>query len=360
MKFIIYSRKSTDTEDKQVLSLDSQEATLLDSLSMGLEVSKVLRESRSAKEPGRPVFNAMLDEIAQGKADGIICWKIDRLTRNPVDGGRIQWQLQQGYIKAIHTPGRTYYPTDNVMMMSIEQAMATQYLRDLSENVKRGNRTKLEQGGWPNKVPFGYKNDRATKHLIIEKKESKIIRRAFDLYSSGQYTFMQVRNILNREGYRTSSNTEIPKSLVERIIKNPFYMGVMLSHGKYYPGNHKPIISKAIFDQCQAVLTGTTRPKAQSLFFPLRGILQCASCGCQYTASLKKGHQYYHCTNGKGVCAAHTKYLAPNQQQNSSLKLLVVSALTPNSSRSCTKPNVKCIRMHSHTQKPSRNVSRGS
>jgi site-specific DNA recombinase len=310
MKLIVYCRKSTDTDDKQALSLESQESTLLElAQQMGLKVVKILHEKRSAKEPGRPVFNAMLDEIVSGKADGIICWKVDRLTRNPVDGGKLQWLLQQGHIKVIHTVGASFYPKDNVMMMSIEQAMATQFVRNLSENVMRGNRTKLEQGGWPNKAPFGYRNDKATKELTTAKKEAKLVRRTFDLYSTGQYTLMQVRNILNQEGYRTASNTEVPKSLVERIIKNPFYMGVMLSNGQHYAGNHETIVSKAVYDQCQDVLNGTTRPKAQTLFFPLRGILKCAICGCQYTASIKKGHEYYYCTNGKGICGAHTKYL---------------------------------------------------
>ena len=95
MKYIIYSRKSTDTEDKQVLSLDSQERELLSiAEKQNLEVIKTLRESKSAKEPGRPIFNEMMKMIANGKADAILCWKIDRLTRNPVDGGQIQWLLQ--------------------------------------------------------------------------------------------------------------------------------------------------------------------------------------------------------------------------------------------------------------------------
>jgi site-specific DNA recombinase len=310
MKYILYCRKSTDTEDKQALSLDSQEKELLELASkLELNVISVLRESRSAKEPGRPVFNQMLESISNGEADGILCWKIDRLTRNPIDGGKIQWLLQQNCIKAICTPGRTYDPSDNVMLMSIEQAMATQYIRNLSNDVKRGNKTKLEQGGWPNRAPFGYRNDKATKKLTIHKQEAKLVSRTFELYATGQYTMGQVRKILNQEGFRTASNTELNKSLIERIIKNPFYVGVMLSHEKYYPGTHAPIVTKATYDLAQSVLNGTTRPKSKSLFFPLRGLLICASCSCQYTASLKKGHQYYYCTNGKGMCEAHSRYM---------------------------------------------------
>jgi site-specific DNA recombinase len=310
MKYILYCRKSTDTDDKQVLSLDSQETELKQLASqLGLTITKTLRESQSAKEPGRPLFNSMLDEIATGKADGIICWKIDRLTRNPVDGGRIQWLLQQNKIKSIATPGRMYDPRDNVLLMSIEQAMATQYIRDLSDNVKRGNRTKLEQGGWPNRAPFGYKNEKGTKTLVVDKKQAKLVTRVFALYSTGTYSVNQLRKVLTAEGFRTNSGTSVGKSLIERIIKNPFYSGVMLSHGTYYEGKHVPIVSRELYELAQNVLLGTSRPKATKHFYPLRGTLLCGNCSCMYTANTKKGHIYYYCTNGKGTCDAHSRYL---------------------------------------------------
>jgi len=310
MKYILYCRKSTDTEDRQVLSLDSQEKELVDLAEyQGLQISKVLRESQSAKAEGRPVFDSLLRELQSGKADAILCWKLDRLARNMVDAGRVMDMLQRGVIKEIRTHDAVHLPTDNVLMLAVQLGMANQYIRDLSENVKRGNRTKLEQGGWPNKAPFGYRNDLATKGLVVYDEERAVIVRAFDLFATGRYALNEVRKMLNSEGFRTASGTELNKSLIERIIKNPFYMGVMLSHGKYYAGNHETIVSKALYDQAQAVLNGTTRPKSQTLSFPLRGILRCATCTCQYTASLKKGHAYYYCTNGKGSCGAHARYL---------------------------------------------------
>lgn len=317
MKYLLYCRKSTDSEDRQMLSLDSQEKELLDLAEyQGLKVSKVLRESQSAKAEGRPVFDALLRELQSGKADAILCWKLDRLARNMADAGRVIDMLQRGVIKEIKTHDATHLPTDNVLMLAVQLGMANQYIRDLSENVKRGNRTKLEQGGWPNKAPFGYRNDPITKGLVIHDNERALIIRAFDLFATGHYALNEVRRMLNTEGFRTASGTELNKSLIERIIKNPFYMGVMLSHGKYYVGTHEPIVSKALYDQAQAVLNGTTRPKSQTLSFPLRGILRCATCTCQYTASLKKGHTYYYCTNGKGSCGAHARYLRSEPATN--------------------------------------------
>ena len=147
MKFILYCRKSTDTDDKQSLSLGSQEKELKElAVKEGYEIVETLFESKSAKAPGRPVFNEMIKKIKAGKADAILCWKIDRITRNPIDSGQLQWLLQNSIIKLIRTFEKSYLPTDNAILMGVESSQSSQFIRDLSENVKRGNRAKLEKG----------------------------------------------------------------------------------------------------------------------------------------------------------------------------------------------------------------------
>lgn len=113
MNYFLYARKSTDVEDKQIRSIEDQ-ILVLRALAKqeGLNIIEGFREAKSAKMPGRPIFNEMIRRIQLGKAQGIICWKIDRLARNPVDGGQISWLLQQGVIQ---THGRSFLPADNVL-----------------------------------------------------------------------------------------------------------------------------------------------------------------------------------------------------------------------------------------------------
>ncbi len=310
MKFILYCRKSTDTEDKQVLSLASQEDELQKIVKAnGLDVIAILKESKSAKEPGRPIFNDMIKMITAGKADAILCWKIDRLTRNPVDGGQIQWLLQNNQIKCIRTFDKSYYPNDNVIVMSIEQAMANQYIRDLSVNVKRGNRAKLERGEWPNQAPLGYLNDKTTKTVVVDKKYAPFITRAFELYATGTHTLKQTSDILYKEGLRTKTGNKIEKGQLQRLLLNRFYTGLMPRDGKIYPGKHTPIISQKLFDTVQDVLAGRNHPRPKKYFYAAQGFLKCASCGCALTVDTQRGHQYYYCTNGRGNCEEHKKYL---------------------------------------------------
>ena len=313
MKYILYCRKSTESEDRQILSLDSQKDELIRlATTQGFEITKILQESKSAKAPGRPIFNEMLKLFESGKADAILCWKIDRLARNPVDGGQIQWLLQNNKIKCIQTFEKCYYPNDNVLLMSIEQAMASQYIRDFSSNVKRGIRAKLENGHWPNRAPFGYLNDKATRTIVIDPINAKYVIRAFELYSTGGHGFKEISQILYSEGLRTGTGKKFFFGNIHRFISDPFYYGIMKRYGKLYQGKHTPLISKELFDQTENILHNRNRPRPKSHFFPLRGFVKCESCGCSFTSSLKKGHHYYYCTNSKGICTEHKKYMREN------------------------------------------------
>jgi site-specific DNA recombinase len=313
MKYLIYCRKSTDTEDKQVLSLDSQERELLEIAGKhNLNIVKVFRESMSAKSEGRPVFDQIIKMVQSGKAEAILCWKLDRLARNFVDGGMVIDLLQRAVIKEIRTYEGTHLPSDNVLLLSLQFGVANQYIRDLSTNVKRGNREKLARGEWPNHAPFGYINDKATKTIVVDPIRSKYVVRVFDLYVTGTRSLKDISEILFQEGLKTRSGGKVLRSHIQKILGTVFYTSLMEREGKYYHGNHQALVSKDTFDKAQDVMHNRIHTKSKKLFFPLRGFLKCENCGCALTASLKKGHHYYYCTNGKQKCDEHKNYLREN------------------------------------------------
>ena len=324
MQYFLYARKSTDVEDKQVMSIEAQLIELRAFAKRdGLDITEEYIEKRSAKIPGRPVFEEMLKRIEKGGAQGVICWKIDRLSRNPVDSGRISWLLQQRVVQKIITHDRAYLPQDNVLVMSIEIGMANQYIRDLSVNVTRGLRHKARLGIYPSIAPLGYLNDPRTKTIAVDRKKSKIIRAAFELYAQNGSRLEDVANFLFQRGIKTGATRgwskgggkPLKRDQISFLLSNPFYYGHFKYSGEMYEGKHTPIVSKELFDNVQKVLALRSRSHKKSENEPQAfcGLLKCSECGCSITAEEKTKHQkngkvhkyvYYRCTKKRGVCTS--------------------------------------------------------
>jgi site-specific DNA recombinase len=310
MKSIIYARKSSEASDRQVLSIESQRNELVSlAKTYNLKVDKIFEESKSAKQPGRPVFDELIKLIEKHPGSVLLVWKLDRLARNPKDEGTIKWLLQTNVIAKIITPERTYNPEDNTLISGVEFSMAAQYSIDLAKNVKRGNKTKLEKGELPGAAPIGYLDNKLTKLKEVDPIRSPLIQQAFELYATGRYSLKEVNNLIYDKGLRTKGGNKLSRAELHRIFQNPFYMGIISRIGQRFQGVHPPIISKTLFDNVQDVLCNRHHPKIQKHFFPVRGFITCHNCGCLYTATKKKGFIYYYCTNGKGQCEQHKKYI---------------------------------------------------
>src|SRR3989344_583998 len=147
IKYFLYSRKSSENEDRQVQSIADQIDRLTKlAKEYGLTVDETLTEAKSAKSPyNRVIFDDMLMRIEKGEADGILCWEINRLSRNPIDSGKIQWLLQQNIIKSIITINREYKPDDNALILSVESGSANQFIIDLRKGVRRGIESKIQK-----------------------------------------------------------------------------------------------------------------------------------------------------------------------------------------------------------------------
>lgn len=321
-KYFLYARRSTVSDGKQVLSIESQLKEMKQlSKRLGLDVIEPpFIESMSSKAPGRPVFNEMISRIQSGEAQGILCWKIDRLARNPIDGGQIIWLLKEYGIEIV-TSSQTYsQSTDASMMMYLEFGIAQKFIDDLGKNSKRGMKTKAEKGWYPAPAPIGYLNtpdkQKGFKTIIVDKSKYPLVRKAFDDVISGKQPMSVWRTIRDNRSLLNKSGKPISRSAFYYIITNPFYTGDFewpRNSGAWYKGQHKPLITTEEFEIVQRMLGRHGKPISRSHQFDLTGLMRCAECNCAVTATKKT--KYYKRTNRTATYTYyHCSHRNPNQK----------------------------------------------
>ena len=310
-KYILYARKSTDTEDKQILSIDAQLAELRKfARDNKLVVIDELIEKRTAKSPGRPIFNSMIKRIENNEANGILAWHPDRLARNSIDGGQIIYLLDQTSLNFLRFPVFQFENTSQgKFMLSIMFGQSKYYVDNLSENTKRGLRARVRNGDFPSQAPFGYLNDTRTKTIVLDKRYSPLVKQLFDRYVRGDQTMEKLAYFLQENGAITSGGKTFKDDKVKSILQNPFYYGHFLYNGELHEGRHTPIISKALYDKVQQVIEtrGHTQKQTKPIT-PFLGLLRCAECGMNITSETKTKIQkngnfhswtYYRCSRKK-------------------------------------------------------------
>lgn len=322
IRYILYARKSTEGEDKQVQSIDDQIEKLKQLASKNnLKIVEILEESKSAKTANnRPVFNKMIEKIEAGEADGILCWQNNRIARNMEEGGRVINLLQNGIIKSIRTYEKEHLPEDNVLFLCFEMGVANQFSVDLSKNVKRGLESKLKKGWAPNQAPIGYLNskikERGENDILPDPDRFDLVRKMWDLMLTGIYNPEQIRNIANKEwGFRTKKTkrfggNELSRSVIYKMFTNPFFAQIIEYKGKQYNGVHKKMVTLEEFDAVQFMLGRKGKPRTKTRNFAFTaGNIRCGECSCFVTAETKtklvkrtgklKDYTYYRCTHQK-------------------------------------------------------------
>ncbi|MAZ40995.1 hypothetical protein CL654_02670 [bacterium] len=310
-KYFLYARKSTEDDDKQVMSIEAQLFELREfARKEDLEIVETFQESKSAKTPGRSVFNKMMAKIEEMENVGILAWHPDRLARNSVDGGRIIYLVDQKKITSLRFPTFWFEPTpQGLFMLQVAFGQSKYYSDNLAENTKRGMRQKVRRGEWLTKAPFGYVNNPKTRNIEPHPTHSKIIVRAYREYAKGTHTLVSLADFLALHGVTTSKGTPLGKASIKRMLTNRAYLGFVKHKEEWFEGSFTPIISPKLFEAVQKVLATRERPRKPkaSHNFPFTGIFRCGECESMITAQWATGksggrYRYYRCTKKKGTC----------------------------------------------------------
>ena len=316
VKYCLYARKSSESEERQILSIDSQIKEMLQLAEReGLEVVDMKRESHSAKETGqRPVFNEIIEEIRVGKYNGILTWAPDRISRNAGDLGKVVDLMDAGILIEIRTYSQrfTNSPNEKFLLM-ILGSQAKLENDNKSVNVKRGLRTRVEMGLWPSVAPTGYLNDKRSDHkgeVLVDPIHGHVVKQIFEKAGnerwSGRRLYMWLRDDIK---FTSRNGKNMSLSTVYEILRTPFYSGVFeypMGSGNWYQGKHAPLISKELYQKVQEKINEESRQKNNYQEFTFTRLMRCGYCGSGVTAQeksklIKKDgsthyYIYYSCT----------------------------------------------------------------
>ena len=353
MAYFLYARKSEEDDTRQVQSIDDQ-LRLAHELadSAGITISEVFQEARSAKRPGRPIFNQMIARIEAGEAEGILAWHPDRLARNAVDAGLLIDLIDRGRLRDMKFHSYRFENTpEGKWMLSIVLGQSKYFVDKLSKDVQRGIRSKLEKGHYPQLAPVGYLNDQVNHTIIADPERFEMVQRAFRLVLTRTYSVPAALRVLNEEwGFRTkrrakSGGKPLGRSAFYRMLSQLFYTGLMEHNGEVFPGKHPPMLTQQEFEQLQQILGRGKVNVRQKREFQFAGLMKCGVCGCQITAETKTKHYkgtgrtasytYYHCTGRRG-CSKQS--ITGEQIEAQVMEMLHRVTLHPDIAQWCLQP----------------------
>ncbi|MGI8467020.1 MAG: recombinase family protein [Pyrinomonadaceae bacterium] len=297
-KYFSYVRVSTQRQGQLGTSLTEQKAAIeRHAQKFNLSIVRYFEERETAAKLGRPVFLEMLKGLRRGNADGVIIHKIDRSARNLKDWADLGSLIDTGIEVHFASESLDLNSRGGRLSADIQAVVASDYIRNLREETKKGIYGRLKQGLYPFPAVIGYLNMGKGQPKKIDKLRVSLIRQAFELYSKGNIGLILLADEMFEHGLRNKNGKKVTINGLSTILHNPFYIGIIRIEktGEMFVGKHKSIISKALFDQVQAVFEGKNIKKSEKHFFIFRRQANCAKCQNLYIAEKKKGHIYYRC-----------------------------------------------------------------
>lgn len=313
LKYCLYARKSTESDERQTMSIDSQIKEMMTLAEReGLSVVTTKQESYSAKSSGRrPIFAEVLLGIQNGEYNAILTWAPDRLARNAGDLGSLVDLMDRNKLQLIRTYGQSFSNTPNekfLLMILGSQAKLENDNRGV--NVKRGIRAACEQGWRPCRPPLGYYNQTtgSIKDVILDLERHHYVSEMFQRVANGE-SGLDIQRWFEEENVTTRAGKHISLSMVYKMLSNPYYYGEFEYGGVWYKGAHPPLISEDLFNRAREELVKPPQGKWGGKDFIFTRYITCSNCGSKLIGEekikkLKSGginrHIYYHCSRHTG------------------------------------------------------------
>jgi site-specific DNA recombinase len=332
-KALIYCRVSTDEQAGDERHSLKTQLRLCERAIEEMKIYKFADDGlykdpgKSATNMNRPGLQDMLIRIQEDKSIGAVYVQdTDRLARNASDHLTIKALMKKHGVELISVsqPGIEDTPEGNFMDLIIAGVNQLQS-QITSRKTLKSMEQKYKDGWWPTKAPMGYFNsgtpdDEKKRIITTDPVRAPLIAEGFKLYSTGDYSLIEIRDLLYKKGLVSTVGKRVAMSKMFRTIKCPFYYGAMEWRNMNDIGKHEAIINKDLFDKCQKIMQENNRYacRRHKHNFLLRGFVFCNKCGQRYTAEyhpLKK-KAYYHCNRSNDQKKCTDKYVEVFELEN--------------------------------------------
>jgi len=252
----LYIRVSTEDQAREGFSLQEQEKRLRAMCEYkNYQVYKVYQDAGISAKTGnfRPAFEELLQDIKDKKCNTIVVLKLDRLTRSVYDWENILKFLDENnaYLDCANDDINTTN-ANGKMISRILTSVSQQEIERTSERTKIGLSGAIKNGHIPSRAPLGYKHE--NKKLVIDPLTKDIVIRIYDLYYKGN-SYQTISNLFNKEkvcGKDNWRDTAILNIISNEVYKGDYVHGKRTNHPTYYENVVEPIISKELWENCQA------------------------------------------------------------------------------------------------------------
>lgn len=293
-----YIRVSTVKQGERGVSLQEQRAAIERyALRSGVVIIEWFEETLTAAKQGRPLFTRMMKKLRNGEASGVVIHKIDRSTRNLRDWADLGDLIDAGVAVHFANESVDLQSRGGRLSADIQAVVAADFIRNLRDETRKGILGRLRQGLYPFSAPLGYLDAGSGRAKTVDPIRGPLIAEAFQLYATGRYTLETLGAVLESRGLRNKRGRPIPRTVLSRILNNPFYAGLIRirSDAEMHQGQHTALIDIALFQQVRHRLAQRVRVTKWKHDLPLRGLFHCSLCGRNLIGEIRKGHTYYRC-----------------------------------------------------------------
>lgn len=264
-------------------------------------IEEFVERGESAKTADRPELQRMLAFVAEHRVKYVIVHKVDRLARNRADDVAINMAIRQAGAELVSVSENIDQTPSGLLLHGIMSSIAEFYSRNLANEVIKGTVQKAKNGGTPGRAPTGYLNvrqvvnGRESRSVEIDPVRGPLMAWAFEAYATGGWTIRRLLAELTARGLTTAPGQRGGKPLavshLHRLLRHPYYMGMVRYRGVIYQGKHDPLTTPETWHEVQKLLTAKSLTGEKDREHPhyLKGSIYCGQCGSRLIVNYAKG-----------------------------------------------------------------------